>query len=116
MHPISNPPRSMGVNGPERAAFQIGNGRRAWYLPLGLQHEVLVPSTVEIIRDAESLPVEERALIVDTLLRTLNPPDPEIDRKWAAVARRRLDELRSGKVQPVPGDEVFAKIQQRFGA
>ena len=75
-----------------------------------------MPSTVEIIRDAESLPVEERALIVDTLLRTLNPPDPEIDRKWAAVARRRLDELRSGKVQPVPGDEVFAKIQQRFGA
>ena len=75
-----------------------------------------MPSTIEIIRDAESLPVEERTLIVDTLLRTLNPPDPEIDRKWAAVAKRRLEELRSGKVRPVPGDEVFAKIRQRFGA
>ena len=74
-----------------------------------------MPSTAEIIRGAESLPVEERTLVIDSLLRTLNPPDPENDRKWAAVARRRLDDLRSGRVQPVPGDEVFAKIRQRFG-
>ena len=73
-----------------------------------------MPSTADIIREAESLPVEERTLVVDSLLRSLNPPDPEIDRKWAAVAKRRLDELRSGRVEPVPGDEVFAKIRQRF--
>ena len=74
-----------------------------------------MPSTAEIIHDDESLPVEERALVVDSLLRSLNPPDPEIDRKWAAVAKRRLEELRSGRVEPVPGEEVFAKIRQRFG-
>jgi putative addiction module component (TIGR02574 family) len=73
-----------------------------------------MPSTAEIIQEAESLPVEERTVIVDSLLRSLNPPDPEIDRRWAAVARRRLEELRSGRVKPVPGDEVFAKIRQRF--
>ena len=73
-----------------------------------------MPSTADIIHEAESLPVEERTVIVDSLLRSLNPPDLEIDRKWAAVARRRLDELRSGHVQPVPGEEVFAKIRQRF--
>ena len=73
-----------------------------------------MPSTAEIIREAESLPVEERTVVVDSLLRSLNPPDPEIDRKWAAVAKRRLEELRSGRVMPVPGEEVFAKIRQRF--
>lgn len=73
-----------------------------------------MPSTAEIIREAESLPVEERTVIVDSLLRSLNPPDPEIDRKWAAVAKRRLEELRSGRVKPIPGEEVFAKIRQRF--
>ena len=74
-----------------------------------------MPSAVDIIRDAESLPVEERALVVDSLLRTLNPPDPDIDKEWAALAKRRLEELRSGRVTPVPGKEVFAKIRQRFG-
>ena len=42
-----------------------------------------MPSTAEIIHEAESLPVEERMVVVDSLLRSLNPPDPEIDRKWA---------------------------------
>jgi putative addiction module component (TIGR02574 family) len=73
-----------------------------------------MPSTAQIIHEAKSLPVEERTVVVDSLLRSLNPPDPEVDRKWAAVARRRLEELRSGRVKPVPGEEVFAKIRQRF--
>ena len=73
-----------------------------------------MPSTVEIIHEAESLPVEERTVVVDSLLRSLNPPDPEIDQKWAAVAKRRREELRSGRVKPIPGEEVFAKIRQRF--
>jgi putative addiction module component (TIGR02574 family) len=71
-------------------------------------------TTAEIIHEAKSLPVEQRALVVDALLRTLNPPDPEIDRKWAAVAYRRLEELRTGKVKAIPGEEVFKKIRNRF--
>jgi hypothetical protein len=73
-----------------------------------------MPSTAQIIHDAESLPVEERTLVVDFLLRTLNPPDPEIDKQWTAVAKGRMDELCTGRVKPIPGDEVFAKIRQRF--
>ncbi len=73
-----------------------------------------MPSTAKIIHDAESLPVEERTLVVDSLLRSLNRPDYEIDQKWAGVAKRRLQELRSGQVKPIPGDEVFARIRQRF--
>ncbi len=69
----------------------------------------------EIIREAESLPVEERAVLVNSLLCTLNPPEPELDRKWAKVAKRRLKELRSARVKAVPGDQVFAKIRERFG-
>lgn len=73
-----------------------------------------MPSTAQIIHDAESLPLEERTLVVDFLLRTLNPPDPEIDNQWATVAKQRLHDLRSGKVASVPGEEVFTKIQERF--
>lgn len=68
----------------------------------------------EIIEEAESLPVEERAIVIDSLLRTLNPISDDIDIEWIKVARRRLAELRSGRVSAIPGDEVFAKIRERF--
>lgn len=68
----------------------------------------------EILEEARSLPVEERLLVIDSLLRTLNPPVPEIDLEWAEVAEHRLAELRSGQVKTVPGSEVFKKIQERL--
>ncbi|MEA3365859.1 MAG: addiction module protein [Candidatus Hydrogenedentes bacterium] len=68
----------------------------------------------DLMDEAESLPVEERAMVAESLLRTLNPPDAEIDKKWAAIARRRLEEIRSGDVETVPGDQIFEKISRRF--
>ena len=68
----------------------------------------------ELIIEATSLPVEERAIIVDSLLRSLNPLSEDIVRKWTIVAKRRLEELRSGKVKTIPGDEVFVRIWKRF--
>ncbi len=71
-------------------------------------------NTKQLIDKVMSLPVEERALVVDTLLRSLNPTESEIDKKWASVARRRLAELRAGSVEAVPGQEVFERIWKRF--
>ena len=71
-------------------------------------------NTKELIDEAVSLPVEERALVVDSLLRSLNQPESEIDKKWASVAQRRLVEIRSGTVDSVPGEEVFEEIWKRF--
>ncbi len=68
----------------------------------------------QIIHEAQSLPVEERARVVDVLLRSLNAPDSEIDRKWAQVAKQRLAELRSGETKPVPGQDVFAEVHKRL--
>ncbi|WP_373507857.1 addiction module protein [Thiocapsa sp.] len=68
----------------------------------------------ELIEQAIALPVEERALVVDSLLRSLNSPRPETDAQWAKEAERRLAELRSGKVAAVPGEEVFERVRERF--
>ncbi len=68
----------------------------------------------KIIEDAESLPVEERVIVIDSLLRTINPTPADIEVEWMNVAKRRLAELRSGRVKAVPGSEVFAKIRNRF--
>ena len=71
-------------------------------------------TTKKLIEEALSLPVEERALIADSLLRSLNVPDTAIDTKWTEVAKRRLQELRSGRVKPIPGDEVFSEVLKRL--
>lgn len=71
--------------------------------------------TAELIEVAQSLPVEMRIEIVNRLLESIHQIDPEIDEYWMAVARRRSEEVRSGKVKTIPGDVVFAKIKERFG-
>jgi putative addiction module component (TIGR02574 family) len=81
---------------------------------LGVKGANFMHGIKEIIQETEPLPVEERAMVIDSLLRSLNPPSMEIDREWVKVAKRRLAELRSGAVKPIPGNEVFAKIRERF--
>jgi len=69
----------------------------------------------ELIDEANALPVDKRALVVESLLKSLNPTETDIDGKWAEVADKRLADLESGAVQAVPGEEVFKKIRNRLG-
>ena len=73
-----------------------------------------MPTAKRLIDEALSLPVEERALIADSLLKSLNMPDPAIDKKWIKIAKRRFGEIRSGKVKPIPDNEVFNRVHERF--
>ena len=67
----------------------------------------------ELIAGAISLPVEERAILVDSILRSLNPPEEDIDSQWVVEAERRLEEVHIGRVEAIPGDQVFARIRKR---
>ena len=71
-------------------------------------------NTADLMNEAASLPLEERAKLVDSLLQTLNPVDDDTTAAWLAVARRRLDEMRSGRVTPIHGDAVFDKVRRRL--
>ena len=72
--------------------------------------------TKDLITEVIDLPVEERAMVVDSILKSLNPTQSDIEKKWAAVARRRLNELRSGEVEGIPGDDVFQKTWKKFSS
>ena len=72
-------------------------------------------NTKKMIDEITALPVEERVTIVDSLLRSLNQPESEIDKKWIITAHQRLMEMRAGSVSTaIPGNEVFDRIWQRF--
>ena len=70
--------------------------------------------TKDLISEALSLPIEERAQIADIILKSMNPPETDIDKMWGQTARQRLAELRSGKVKSIPGNEVFNTIWNRY--
>lgn len=69
--------------------------------------------TQELFDEAVSLPVEMRAQLIDKLLQGIHPIQKEIDELWAAEAEKRVEEIKSGKVKTIPGDEVFKKILGR---
>jgi putative addiction module component (TIGR02574 family) len=71
--------------------------------------------TTDLIAEAASLPLEERARLVDSLLQTMNPVDDTVAGAWLAVARRRLDDIDAGRVEMVSGDGVFEKVRRRLG-
>ena len=70
--------------------------------------------TSDLIAEAISLPVEERALFIDSLLKSLNLPESEIDKQWSGMAKKRLEDLRLGKVKSISGDKVFEKIWTKY--
>jgi putative addiction module component (TIGR02574 family) len=76
--------------------------------------EMSKKTTKKLIREIEFLPVEERAVIAESVLKSLNPVDKQIEDQWLAVAERRLQELKSNKVKSIPGKKVFERIQKRF--
>jgi putative addiction module component (TIGR02574 family) len=72
--------------------------------------------TVEqIAEEALSLPSEARALLADRLAESLDPLEDGYTRTlWIDEAMRRRDDIRNGRVQTIPGDEVLSRIRQMF--
>lgn len=54
-----------------------------------------------------ALKAEERFMIVEGLLKSLDEPDRKIDEIWAEEAEKRLKAYRDGKLKGIPMEEVF---------
>lgn len=67
----------------------------------------------QITEEAIKLPAASRALLADKLVESLESEEPdEIQRLWVAEAIRRRDEVRSGRIKPVPGEEVLEEVRR----
>ena len=70
-------------------------------------------TTVErLAEQALKLPSESRARLADLLVESLDADEiGRVDRLWVAEAKRRRDEVRSGRVKTIPGDQARRKIR-----
>ena len=64
-----------------------------------------------MLEQIASYPVEDRVMMADAIIESLNGIDPDVDAAGGAVARRRMRELRSGKVRGVPVSAVFYRAR-----
>jgi len=66
-------------------------------------------STKDILERALQLRPEEKFVVVEGLLKSLDEPDEKLDTIWAEEAEKRLKAYREGKLIGIPMEEVFGK-------
>ena len=76
-----------------------------------------MPLTLEQITDAAlQLPADSRISLAEKLVESLAADEPdEIERLWSAEAVRRRDEVRSGRVKAISGEEVLEEVRRLVG-
>ncbi|UCE18136.1 MAG: addiction module protein [Gemmatimonadota bacterium] len=61
----------------------------------------------EILEHALRLKPEERFMVVEDLLKSLDEPNQELDTVWVEEAEKRLKAYREEKLNGIPLEEAF---------
>lgn len=70
----------------------------------------------QIVEEARQWPDDVVAELVDRLMLARHGvDDPAINPAWRPVVARRVEEIRSGKVEGIPGEVVSARIREIVG-
>lgn len=64
-------------------------------------------SNKEIIESALKLSPPEKLLIVESILKSLEEPNKEIENIWLEEAERRLKAYRDGKLEGISMEDIF---------
>ena len=70
----------------------------------------MATSVDELVTKAMALSGEARALLAERLVESLD--QESISEIWLNEAKKRRDEVRSGRVKPIPGVEVMEEVRK----
>lgn len=71
----------------------------------------MTPEVSDILKKALALPPEARAALAGSLLESLDDTvDASVEEAWSQEIARRIEELDSGRVKPVPWAEARRQI------
>ncbi len=59
------------------------------------------------MEQALKLKPEEKFVLVELLIKSMDEPDQKLDAIWADEAEQRLKAYRNGKLQGIPIGEIF---------
>ncbi|MCC5620366.1 addiction module protein [Nostoc sp. CHAB 5715] len=70
-------------------------------------------SVEQVMKEALALPSAARALLAEKLVESLEfDVDETLQTLWTDEAKKRRDEVRTGAVQPIAGEEALARVRQ----
>jgi hypothetical protein len=70
----------------------------------------------DIEQAIRTLSGDEKIELIRTLIAELDAPaDANVEREWLETSQRRYRELVEGKVQGVPGPQVFQRLRASLG-
>jgi len=72
----------------------------------------MTQAALELATMAAKLAPSDRLQLVETILATLDKPDPEISAAWSAEAQDRLAAYRRGELEVVDESEVFGDLDR----
>ena len=68
----------------------------------------------EVANAALALAPEARALLAEDLVASLEVSQAEIDEAWRVEIERRVKEIKEGKVQLIPGEQVMSELRAQL--
>ncbi|MGA7560116.1 MAG: addiction module protein [Terriglobales bacterium] len=76
----------------------------------------MTPQVSELLEKALALSTQERGLLIDHLIESLDegPAEEGVEAAWDAEIKRRVDEIRSGKVEMISGEEIRRRLAARL--
>jgi putative addiction module component (TIGR02574 family) len=71
---------------------------------------------LEVLDKALALSIEERGLLIDRLVESLDdgPPEEGVEAAWAEEIKRRVDDIRLGRVKTISSEQVFRELEEEF--
>jgi len=61
----------------------------------------------DVLAKALQLKPDERFMVVEGLIKSLDEPDSSLDAIWAEEAEKRLQAYRSSNLEGIPMEEIF---------
>ena len=76
----------------------------------------MTPQVSEVLEKALALSTQERGLLIDQLIERLDegPAEEGVEEAWDAEIKRRVDDIRAGKVKMIPGERVLRELAKEF--
>jgi len=76
----------------------------------------VTPQLSELLEKALALSTQERGVLIDRLIESLDeaPAEEGVEAAWDEEIRRRVEDVCSGRVKTIPSEQVLRRLKTRL--